>query len=88
MTEDEAKGLIVEAFESANITTFKADSSVKDAILGAGDVDLSVFDIDSLASMEICISIELNSGISISPAELENITSVHQLVREIMKNAS
>jgi acyl carrier protein len=88
MTEDDAKGLIVEAFESANITMYKAGSSLEEAILGDNDVDLSVFDIDSLASMEICISIEVNSGISISPAELEKITSVKQLAREIMNSGS
>lgn len=88
MTEKEAKHYILEAFESANITLFKLDLEIQEAILDEKNLELSSFDMGSLALMEVCISIEINAGVSITPAELSQMTTVDHLVMRILKDSS
>ncbi len=48
------------------------------------DIELERLDIDSLASMEICIGIELEMGVSIVPTQLSQLRTLKGLEQEII----
>lgn len=54
--------------------------AVQDAIAsGRLDLPLKSLGFDSLAWMEFCISIELNTGIELTPAEIAEMTSLAEI---------
>jgi hypothetical protein len=83
MTEEHILKEIVSAFESANVFALR-DQGVRDRLLGGSpDFDLSDLDLDSLAAMEFCIAMEVNTGVSIVPNDLARIHTLGALVREL-----
>jgi len=83
MTRREALRIIDDAFKMANII----ETDQNDIRESKDDIEFSIFDIDSLDSMEICISIEINTGITIVPEELNRIKSVNELVSMIIERS-
>ena len=57
---------------------------IRDRFL-AGELDLKFpeLDMDSLAKMELCIAIEVGTGVSLAPEELDRHDSLGALVAEI-----
>lgn len=53
----------------------------------SGELDLSwaELEMDSLARMELCIAIELGTGVSLAPEELDRYASVSALVQDIQE---
>ncbi len=52
------------------------------------DIELDQLDIDSLSSMEICIGIELELGISITPTQLSRLKTLKSVERKIRAKIS
>jgi hypothetical protein len=51
----------------------------------AGDLDLTLaeLEMDSLAKMELCIAIEVGTGVSLAPEELDRYGTLGALVAEV-----
>ncbi|RYE08314.1 MAG: acyl carrier protein [Hyphomicrobiales bacterium] len=83
MTDEDIRRLIAEALRYAAVPHFR-DSDVEAAfVAGARDIAVRDLDIDSLASMELCIAIETSTGVSIVPGDLVSIASLGQLVDRV-----
>lgn len=82
-----AKKMVLEALQATNLpdsTILNFQNSIKTL------VDMSVNDltIDSLAMMEFCIHLEINSGVFITPNELENCRLISDLLSAIENQIS
>lgn len=87
MTEQEIRELIADALTYASVPGFRGSAQEAAFLAGASDVPLSEFEIDSLASMEVCIAIETNLGVTLLPGELPEIGSLGGLVRRVREAA-
>lgn len=83
MTDHEIRTIIVEALEYASVFTMKKNDLTAAFLKEKDDIRLSALDMDSLASMELCIAIELNTGVSVVPTDLQRIGTLNRLVETI-----
>jgi hypothetical protein len=80
----EVRQFIVGALKQANVLGLRPQD--RDAFLaGKGDVDFSQLEMDSLARMELCICIEVGTGVEITPDQLDDIKSLAGLAK-ILEN--
>lgn len=84
MTDEQARKILVQAMRYANITDISADQWTAFEA-GTADIDLDRLGVDSLATMELCIAIEANGGLSITPEQLKAAPSGNALARLIVK---
>lgn len=85
MTETEIRAAVVSGLAQASAFMFRA-SGIEAAFL-KGEADMAIEDIemDSLSIMEFCIAIELDTGASILPDEMLQISTLGKLVTAIQK---
>jgi acyl carrier protein len=84
VTDDEARKLLVQAMRYAGITSLAVKQ--REAFeAGTADIELDQLEMDSLATMELCIAIEANSGLSITPDQLQEARTGNELVRRIIR---
>jgi len=58
----------------------------RDAFLdGTVDIELAKLGMDSLAKMELCIAIEVGTGVSLAPEDLDRHETLAALVAEIAR---
>jgi acyl carrier protein len=84
LTEQEVRNVISAALQYASVPDF-AGSARQARFLAGDDVRFDELEIDSLAAMELCIAIELELGVSITPADLPEIGSLVALVRRVQE---
>ena len=73
-------GLEAGAVRQASRTEFR------DAFLdGSVDIELAKLAMDSLAKMELCIAIEVGTGVSLAPEDLDRHETLAALVAEIAR---
>ena len=61
----------------------------RDAFLaGESAVTMEELEMDSLAKMELCIAIEVGTGVSLAPEELERYPTLGALVDDVEKRAN
>ncbi len=80
MTEAEIRQVISDALVYAAVPLFAESAEQSDFVAGRRDVRLDEFEIDSLATMELCIAIELNLGVEIVPGDLTEIATLGDIV--------
>lgn len=80
MTEGEIRQVIADALVYAAVPRFAGSSERADFVAGRSDIAMADFQIDSLASMELCIAIELNLGVEILPSDLTMISTLGGIV--------
>lgn len=80
MTEAEIRQVISDALVYAAVPLFAESDEQADFVAGRRDVRLDEFEIDSLATMELCIAIELNLGVEIVPGDLAEIATLGDIV--------
>lgn len=85
MDDRAVRTVLLEALESASVFTLR-DRNLTDEFIAGRDVPLTELDIDSLAGMELCISIEINTGVSIAPEELSDLGSLNQIAARIRED--
>lgn len=83
MNEHDARVIVVEALRSANALVGVDANTVDQFVQSGADLEFSKLEMDSLASMEFCISLELDTGVSLAPDELNAIETAGRLVRII-----
>jgi hypothetical protein len=72
-TQTDVRRLVVEALDDASVAGARERPDVARFLDGCGDVALRDLAKDSLALMEFCIAIELATGLSLAPDELQRI---------------
>jgi acyl carrier protein len=77
------EGLETGAVWQANRTDFR-----EAFIEGTLDIELAKLDMDSLARMELCIAIEVGTGVSLAPEELERYKTLTALVAEVARRVN
>ena len=85
MTELEIRAMLVDALDSAAILA-PEDENLKSVFLsGCRDISLQELELDSLAGMELCIAIEVITGVSVVPGELAGIGTMDRLVKHVQE---
>jgi acyl carrier protein len=83
MTDQELRQVIVNALEYANVIAMR-DKRLAPAFLdGREEVALADLDLDSLATMELCIAIEAHTSVTIVPEDLQRIATLGELARAV-----
>jgi hypothetical protein len=83
MTEPEIRKMLVDAMLSASVFGVR-DNGWTDAFLaGTRDIALGELEMDSLGAMELCIAVEVNTGVEIVPDELASMATLETLVATI-----
>jgi hypothetical protein len=77
------RAMLIEGLEAGGIWQ-ASRVGVRERFLG-GELDLTFaeLELDSLARMELCIAIEVGTGVSLAPEELDPHVSLAPLVAEI-----
>lgn len=79
MTDEQARKILTQAMHYANVIGLSSEQ--KHAFeKGTADIELEHLDMDSLAAMELCIAIEANTGISVTPDQLRSARTGSALV--------
>jgi len=76
MTGSERRRFVVSALEQANVLAIRTHPARAAFLDGAADIEFSDLAMDSLARMELCIFIEVNARIEITPDQLNGISSL------------
>lgn len=86
MTEHEIRQMLVDAMLSASVFGVR-DNGWTDAFLaGTRDVAIGDLEMDSLGAMELCIAVEVNTGVEIVPDELATMATLGALVVAIHRD--
>lgn len=83
MTDTEIRQMISIGLEQGSCFALRNNGWKEDFLAGQRDVAFAEIDIDSLAMMELCIVIEVESGVSILPEELVNFESLGAVVARV-----
>lgn len=86
MSVTNVRKFLVDTVRNANALGIRSHPNLQAFLDGAGDVNFDELEMDSLARMEMCISIEVNTGIEISPDQLDKIKSLAGLAEILEKN--
>lgn len=88
MTAEEARTFVVSALRGSNVTTLRDLGLTHQFLIGEFDIALADVEMDSLAVMEFCISIEVNTGISILPDDLIEFGSLQEVALAIHEKSN
>lgn len=80
MTEQQVRAVVVEALEYSNVIALRNKQLADGFLAGSDDVPIGLLEMDSLAEMEVCIAIEVHTGVSIVPEQLRRAGSLGRLV--------
>lgn len=85
MTDEDIRRVIAEALDYAAVFQFRRSGIQAAFIAGEADMSIEALALDSLSEMELCIAIEVNTGISILPQDLRGVGSLSDLVAAVRK---
>lgn len=68
--------IVVEALLEANLGRSTHDPRIDRFLETGADVPLNELEMDSLDLMEFCIALELNSGVSVVPNDLQRLRTL------------
>ncbi|MGE0717817.1 MAG: acyl carrier protein [Alphaproteobacteria bacterium] len=83
MDDQGIRRVLVEALEIGAVAAIHRPELREPFLAGEGDVELAGLDMDSLARMELCIAIEVETGVSLTPDELDGFATLGDLARQI-----
>lgn len=87
MTEAEIRGVVAAALTDAGAHGDWNGELAHRFVAGECDVHLDQLELDSLATMELCIGIEVHCGVEIVPDQLRRVTGLRQLAALVGKRA-
>lgn len=82
----ELRRKLVRALEDASVIAIFEEPVRGPFLAGEGDIAFAALDMDSLAVMEFCISVELSTGVSITPDQLRSFETVGAVRALILAN--
>lgn len=83
MTDTEIRQMLVEALHSASVFGLRNDGWTGGSLSATQDVPFADLEMDSLGAMELCIAVEVNTGVSIVPNDLASIGTLGGLAQAI-----
>ena len=83
MNNDEIKKVLIKMMGEVNIFSLYSAASQQAFVSGKQYTIFEDLNMDSLASMELCIAIELELGVSIVPEQLSQLSCLDGLTHEI-----
>ena len=83
MKQNNIRQFILDALEQASVPSIRDHEGRAAFLDGKGDVNFDALELDSLARMELCIYIEVNTGIELTPDQLDKIKSLEGLARAL-----
>lgn len=78
---------MVDGLEAGAVVRITYRDTRSSFLAGAIDIALAELEMDSLARMELCIAIELGTGVSLAPEELDRYPTLEALVRDVLERA-
>ncbi len=78
---------MVDGLEAGAVTRISRRDTRSSFLAGEIDIPLAELEMDSLARMELCIAIELGTGVSLAPEELDRYPTLEALVRDVQERA-
>lgn len=86
MTDQEIRNIIAQQLEYACLPVMRDKQLTPIFLQGRHDIALGELEMDSLAVMELCIGIEIHTGVSIVPNDLKSIGTLNRLVDVVRKD--
>ena len=83
MSDAEIREMLVEALHSASVFGLRNNGWTEEFLAGTRDVAFDDLEMDSLGAMELCIAVEVNTGVSIVPDDLAGLGTLGGLVQAI-----
>ena len=83
MTASELRNVIADALVYASVPGFAGSLAEGAFRTATSDVLMTELEIDSLAAMELCIAIELNTDISLAPTDIAALPSLGALLERL-----
>lgn len=83
MTKEEARSIVLEAARVANASGISDPPQSAKFLTGETDFGIDDLELDSLGVMEMCIALELETGIPLDPEDLRSIDTLQQLANLI-----
>ena len=87
MPDTQLRQFLLSALRDANVFGLDDESINRSFISAESDIAFENLDMDSLARMEFCIALEAETGISITPQELQKFRSLGKLIERLKKKA-
>ncbi len=80
MNEREIRLILADGLEAGAVHQV-SNVSIREAFLaGTRDLTFAELEMDSLAKMELCIAIEVGTGVSLAPEELGRFAAIGEIV--------
>lgn len=83
MTDADIRQMISAGLEQGSCFALRNNGWKEEFLAGRRDVAFADLDIDSLAIMELCIAIEVESGVSILPDEIVKCETLGAVVERV-----
>lgn len=85
MGEDDLRQMLVDAIDGSTIVGLRRSGLMEGFLNGTTDIPFGALEMDSMGAMELCIAVEVNTGVEIVPAELAELGSLGAVVASIME---
>jgi hypothetical protein len=83
MGEGELRQMLVDAIDESTIVGLRSSGLMVGFLNGTTDIPFEALEMDSMGAMELCIAVEINTGVEIVPAELLELGSLGAVVKSI-----
>ena len=83
-TDTEIRRIVADALEGTSVSAaLRGDPRLAAFLEGEADVPIAELGMDSLDVMEFCISIELSTGVSVVPGDLQELGTLAKVADAI-----
>ncbi|BBK39919.1 hypothetical protein STAQ_49970 [Allostella sp. ATCC 35155] len=84
MEIERVRQILVDALEIGSVAAIYEPAIRGPFLSGEDDLSFDRLDMDSLARMELCIAIEVETGVSLTPDDLDSFRSLGALARRVV----
>lgn len=85
MSEEELRRMLVDTIDASTIVGLRRSGLMEEFLAGTGDVPFAALEMDSMGAMELCIAVEVHTGVEIVPAELADLGSLGGVVAAVVR---
>jgi len=85
MGEADLRQMLVDAIDASTIVGLRRSGLMEGFLNGTADIPFEALEMDSMGAMELCIAVEVNTGVEIVPAELSELGSLGAVVASIVE---
>ena len=84
MNEADARKVILSALLASGISEMREQKTAEQFLRGETDMAFADLDMDSPATMKLCVSNEINTGASTLPEDLPNLKTLGSMAKAII----